>query len=247
LWFIYLNPRPSDSDISAFHQTGLHRGESLNKVSGRYKTKKIKRYLEILKDFYAPHELKNKSFLDIGCGFGEFLEAVVMYTNSDINVKGSEPNIFKRESCRKRGLNVDFIDLDKTEERFDIISLLNVYSHLTDPVEFLKKLKGLLKPNGELLLETGHTSHLPVKYHHKPYHAPDHLSFANQEIVESILNRIGFRIIKTNFYRIENMPKITDVKGNMEQIIKIFLGRDASWSNILGKYPIRDMFIRAKI
>jgi SAM-dependent methyltransferase len=244
---IYLNPRPSDADISVFHQLGVHRGESLENVSGKYKKGKIKRYLTILKDFYSPHELKNKRFLDIGCGFGEFLESVINYTNGDIKAIGSEPNEYKRASCRERGLSVDFIDLDKTEAQFDVISLLNVYSHLPHPVEFLKKIKSLLKPNGELFLETGHSSHLPVKHHHKPYHAPDHLSFANKEIVENILGRIGFDIVKTSFYRLENLPKITDVKGNLEQVVKTILGRDGSWSNLLAKYPIRDMFIRVRM
>jgi len=242
---LYLNPRPLNEDILASHEIGEHRGAKLIKVTGKYKRQKVNRYISILKEFYKTGELENKSWLDIGCGYGEFMESLILYTNSKIKIKGSEPNKYKTESCRAKGLDVSFIDLDNLAEKYDFISLLNVYSHLPNPIEFLEKIKLFLNPGGELFIETGHSSHLPVNIHHKPYYAPDHLSFANKEIVESILKRIGFEIIKTNIYRAENLPKITDIKGNIKQIARILLNRGGSWSNLLAKYPERDMFIRA--
>ncbi|HTC00031.1 MAG TPA: class I SAM-dependent methyltransferase [Ferruginibacter sp.] len=244
---IYLNPRPVNEDISASHKIGEHRGNKLINVTGKYKKQKITKYVNTLKDFYKKDELENKNWLDIGCGFGEFMEALILYTNSEIKIKGSEPNKYKIQSCKSRELDVSFIDLDNWDEKYDFISLLNVYSHLPDPIEFLKKIKRFLNPNGELFIETGHSSHLPVKYHQKPYYAPDHLSFANKEIVENILQRLGFEIIKTEVYRVENFPRITDIKGNLKQLARIFLRRGGSWSNLLAKYPNRDMFIRARL
>ncbi len=244
---IYLNPRPLNGDISASHEIGEHRGNKLINVTGKYKKQKVTRYINILKNFYKKDELENKNWLDIGCGFGEFMEALISYTNSEIKINGSEPNKYKIHSCKSRELDVSFIDLDVWDEKYDFISLLNVYSHLPDPIEFLKKLKRFLSTNGELFIETGHSSHLPVKYHHKPYYAPDHLSFANKEIVESILQRLGFDIIKTEVYRVENFPRIIDIKGNLKQLARIFLRRGGSWSNLLAKHPNRDMFIRARL
>ena len=76
-----------------------------------------------------------------------------------------------------------------------ILSMLNVYSHIYDPVNFIKKLRRLLKPNGEIFIETSDTVNLTAKQHYKPFYLPDHLSFASEKILKDIFNRNGFRFI----------------------------------------------------
>lgn len=246
---IYLNPRPKEEDITSASYSGEHIGEKKINVTGRHKIRMIRSYLKKLSDFYKEGELqiKGAEWIDIGCGFGEFINSLKLFSNFQLNVCGSEPNKQKAMSCKKRGIEVDFIDLETHSKKYDYISLLNVYSHLPNPIIFLKKLKRLLKPGGELFIETGHTSHLPVKDHQRPYNAPDHLSFANREIVESILERIGFDIIETRIYRNESLPKITNLNGVILQLAKIILRRGGNWRNFFNKYPNRDMYIRARL
>ena len=73
----------------------------------------------------------------VGCGQGEFIAAVQKY-DKGVTVKGTEPNIHKQEMARKKGLNVFFFDIESHEEKYDVISMLNVYSHLPDPPAFLE-------------------------------------------------------------------------------------------------------------
>ncbi|MCK4919699.1 MAG: class I SAM-dependent methyltransferase [Bacteroidales bacterium] len=245
---VYLNPRPANEEISAANESGLHKGENEINITGFYSEKKVNRYLKILSHFYNKNELASKmNWLDIGCGFGEFMESIVAYSNSNLEVNGSEPNMQKVDSCKKRKLHVDFIDLYAHYKTYNFVSLLNVYSHIPNPKEFLKKIKELLKPGGELFIETGHSSHLPAKYHHKPYYAPDHLSFANQVIVEEILKRIGFNIIKTKIYRHQQFISIDSIKSFIYYCYKFFIKRDLSIAEIFPKFPKRDMYIRAKL
>lgn len=243
---LYVNPRPSDKDISESLLYGMHEGKKTISTTGRYSRLRTRRYNKILRDLYPDGRLKKKgaSWLDIGCGFGEFMEALMQYSDKTLTIKGSEPNIYKINSAKKRHLDVDFLDLDKIEEKFDFVSLLNVYSHLPDPVMFLTKLSRLLKDDGELLIETGHSAHLPKPLHHKPYFLPDHLSFANKEIVENILIRSGFKIIKTRIYRHPQFPAYNDIPEVGKEILKIILNKNGKISNFFPKEPNRDMYIR---
>ena len=246
---VYLEQLPDEKEIAAAHELGVHTGETEIDVTGNYKKSKIKKYKRVLNDLFGSRKLEgeNLSWMDMGCGFGELLEALNILNGSNIQTFGTEFNRKKIESCKSRNLHVEHIDLDDHENKYDFISLLNVYSHLPKPPEFLEKLKKNLKPGGELIIETGHTSHLEAKYHPKPYYAPDHLSFANQEVLESILENLGFSIIQTRIYRAENYPKIYHLKGIAKQLARIILRRGGSWNNFFAKHPDIDMYIRAKL
>lgn len=243
---IYLNPRPDNNEITNANRNGVHKGENEIDITGDYNTEKNKNYRSIISDFYSIKELqlRNLKWLDIGCGFGEFIEVLNTYSNSRLDIIGLEPNLKKVMSCKQRNLNVDYFDIYNTDEKFDFISLLNVYSHLPNPVEYLTKVKDILTPHGELFLETGHSSHLPPKRHHKPYYAPDHLSFANKKIIENILERIGFRIIKTKIYRHPQIVMKVSMKWFLILCFKL-LTKKLSW-RVLFPHPHGDMYIRAK-
>jgi len=100
--------------------------------------------------------------MDIGCGNGEFLLALSKYFTHNIDAKGIEPNVHKQQVAKDKGLNVGFYDLKTTSEKYDTISILNVYSHLPDPVEALQT-AGFIETGGELIIETGDSSHLSYK------------------------------------------------------------------------------------
>jgi SAM-dependent methyltransferase len=246
---LYVNPRPKDEDISKAIILGVHKGEKEKSVTGRYSRSRINNYLKVLSDFFPKETLQKNGlkWLDVGCGFGEFIEALENYSNKNLSVRGTDPNENKILSARKRNLNVSSVDFDDHDIQYDYISLLNVYSHLPDPIEFLSNLKNKLKPKGELFLETGHSSHLPPKYHHKPYDLPDHLSFANREILVGILEKIGFEIIDVKIYRPSCFTKYYEMKSVAKLLAKIVLGKGGRISNLFPKYPNGDMYIRCKL
>ena len=149
------------------------------------------------------------------------------------------------EIARKFGLDVSFIDLDKEENKYDVISFLNVFSHLPYPVATIQKWRTLLKDNGEIFLETGNSSHLTQKHHGKPYLLPDHLSFANKKIMVDLLERCGFKVMNVEIYR-----GIYDSKRNLynmaKELIKFLIGRKNRFLTFFEKYHHGDMFIRAR-
>lgn len=242
---LFVENRPDDSEISQAHKQGKHSGIQEFNMTGTFDGGKIPQYLHVLRDLFGGEGLcEGKTWLDIGCGHGEFMVAVQQYSSGKVLIKGTEPNVYKQKSAQKRGLNVTYFDLESHEEKYDVISMLNVYSHLPDPPNFLNSLKNLLKPDGELILETGDTADFPAKDHPRPFYLPDHLSFASEKIVIEILKRLNFEILTVNKYPFMqiNLDRIA------REVIKAILPRRKSRIRHYFKgIPHTDMFIRATL
>jgi len=244
---LFVNPQPTEEDIEQAHKIGVHRGSKDLITTGDFIPQKIDNYLEILNEFF-PNKLilTGKKWLDIGCGYGEFLEALIKFTKGDIKAKGIEPNIYKQRTAQKRKLNVRFFDLEKHTDKYDVISLLNVYSHLIDPPKSIQSWKRLLNPGGELFLETGDTADFDSKDHHRPFKLPDHLSFASEKIVTDILNDLGFEIIEVKKYPYNKLS----LKLLSKELLKFFWPNKHSRFIYLmnpKSYINSDMYIRARL
>jgi len=237
---LYVNPRPGKEQMSQATMTGLHQGEKIINVTEVFKPEKVNHYLDILSDLFGKDENdKIKNWMDIGCGNGEFLLALSKFF-TQIDAKGIEPNVHKQQVAKGKGLNVGFYDLDTANEKYDTISILNVYSHLPDPLEAFANWHKLLKPGGEIIIETGDTAHLSYEEHHKPFYLPDHLSFANEEIVTSILHRTGFEVLTVKKYRY-HWGLLSTIKDNLLYLA----GKKKYRFSTFNKKPT-DMWIRAR-
>jgi SAM-dependent methyltransferase len=249
---LYVNPRPADGEVSQAIKTGEHRGEqgALDWVES-YQPHKVRTYQRVLGDLFGSPWARAASgrWLDIGCGNGEFLEAIGQFTGGRVKPMGVEPNAKKRARALARGLDVPEIDLDTHDEKYEYWSLLNVYSHLPDPVETLREWKRFLKPGGEFVLQTGDSADLPPKDHHRPYRLPDHLHFATEKIIRDVLARIGFEVVKVCKYRLAMYPSPTPLQL-AKATARIFRpGLKANFGVMFKppKRPDRDMYVRARL
>lgn len=90
--------------------------------------------------------------LDVGCGFGEWLE---IFRELGAEVTGTEiiPELVTR--LRSRGYDVhqgELESLDLNGARFDVVVIRAVFYRTRDPVATLTKVQSLLAPGGELAL-----------------------------------------------------------------------------------------------
>ena len=242
---LYIQDRPDDKEISQAHKQGKHTtGLKDLEVTGVFNAGTIQTYLDVLEDLFKGELGNKRAWLDVGCGHGEFIVAVQQYSEGKIDVRGTEPNIHKQRSAIERGLNVSYFDVEAHGQKYDVISLLNVYSHLPDPPAFLESLKKLLNPGGEIILQTGDTADFAAKEHYRPFYLPDHLSFASERIVTDILKRLGFEILKVSKY-----PRTSfSPKAIVKEIVKAVLPQYQS--KILGyakwrRYLPTNMYVRA--
>lgn len=198
---LYVTPRPDPEATAAAHQYGMHHGDTTIAVTGRYRPSRIRNYLGVLRDIYGPSlPAALTSWVDIGCGHGEFLAALRAFGGAPLSLVGLEPNVLKAGGCVSRGLDVRTCTLGDLPGTFTAISLLNVFSHLQDPKAFLRECAARLEPGGELLLETGDTAHFPPEQHPRPLYLPDHLLFANEAIVRRLFGDLDLEVVSVHVY-----------------------------------------------
>ena len=100
-------------------------------------------------------KIKNKTLLDFGCGKGGFLNLSQKITKS---IAGLEINKQIIKYLSKRFKIYD--DINKIDEKFDIITLFHVLEHIPNQIETLQQIKKKLKKNGKLIIEVPHANDL---------------------------------------------------------------------------------------
>jgi 2-polyprenyl-3-methyl-5-hydroxy-6-metoxy-1,4-benzoquinol methylase len=239
---LYVNPRPDADEIIEGAEQGLHKGDVAFDATGRFDPLKCWFYKRVLADLY-PDGCAAKSWLDIGCGHGELLATVNEVFKGSVAIKGTEPNIQKQKSAQQKGLDVTYFDIFTHNGKYDIASLLNVYSHLPDPSGFISRCKEILTPHGELVIETGDSAHFSPEEHYRPLFLPDHLSFASEQILRDILTRNGFEVVVVKHYPIV-IPHVAAVAREFLKIV--WPGQKSRIKYMFNVKYRTDMFIRAK-
>ncbi|MBX3497327.1 MAG: class I SAM-dependent methyltransferase [Parvibaculum sp.] len=242
---MYVENSPALEEINAAHKQGLHRGETTLDSTGKRSEWKVKYYSGILENIYGPTLDKKIAWLDVGCGHGEFLEALRAFWPDLQTLVGSEPNVRKQESAKSRGLDVEFIDLSAEKRKFDVVSFLNVYSHLPNPRIFLDEVRSVLNPGGEILLQTGDVAHLEKQDMFRPYSLPDHLSFANESLVRELLRQQGFEVISVHKFPVTPTDPVTVVKEVIKHVIPGYTSSLAR-VRLVRRIGNTDMYVRAR-
>ena len=203
---VYVNPRPSLSTISEASKTGVHKTATSDmSVAFRRSRRKIFKYSAIIREIFAPEIATGKplSWLDVGAGYGEFLEAVLAAIPPGGVVRGMEPMQPKVAVARSRGLPIVDTPLGKMKGQFDVISLINVFSHIPDFEGFLKQLTAHSSRAGILFIETGNGGDLTRREYPDELFLPDHLVFAGVKHISSLLEKLGFRVEAVHQYRVD--------------------------------------------
>jgi 2-polyprenyl-3-methyl-5-hydroxy-6-metoxy-1,4-benzoquinol methylase len=241
---IYMNPRLKLSSIDAAVRTGAHGDEAggLN-VKSRHQSAKVSRYRRIIGSMFDDKWRGGAqvSWLDIGAGYGEVVEAVTAVAPTGSRVQGLEPMKPKAEHARARGLAVTEAYLGPQHAGVDVVSVIDVFSHIPDFHAFLRDVKNVLNANGEILIETGNLADLANRSDFPgELGLPDHLVFAGEKHLRGYLDRAGFDVIRIEEFRIDGL-------GNLvKNIVKKIIGRPVTTSvPYTSKY--RQLLVRAKL
>jgi 2-polyprenyl-3-methyl-5-hydroxy-6-metoxy-1,4-benzoquinol methylase len=159
---------------------------------GRWEYSKV---LELLSK-----EKKKIKLLDVGCGDGQFFDAIIQSKNSNIDFYGLDPTTRSIEICKSKGYKAFCMDIEEfkssyKEFSFNVVTAYHVLEHIADPKKFLKDLMDLISPMGEIYISTPYS---PMDFELEWYdvlnHPPHHMGRWNLKSYEKIAEVLGLRL-----------------------------------------------------
>lgn len=134
--------------------------------------------------------------LDVGCAYGYFVELAMQ---NGFDAYGFDPSTYAVSQARKlvgkaRIQEGTISEVRYKKNTYDVITLFDVFEHLQDPIADLKKLRGLLKHDGIIIIATGNAQSIAAKVFGRRwtfYIPPQHLSFFTKLNLQTFLTRVG--------------------------------------------------------
>ena len=193
---VFDNPRPSPQEISDYYSTNGKYDHWLNNLAARERmwARRMHKLLRFS---------RQSSLLDIGTGIGQFLSLARKHFAP---VAGTEVSTeAARIACERYDLNVYVGDVRAANlGTFDNVTAFHVLEHLHEPLEFVRKCKKLLQPDGRLFFAVpndlgtprarlGQAVLKPIRLNGEP---EIHLSHFTPVSLSNLLTRCGFRILE---------------------------------------------------
>lgn len=189
----FVNPYPRSQKRHSELTGGSIEGIDLLDCERRYAGEKLyyQRHFELIEE-----ELRGaKSFLDVGCGTGHLLET--LSERRHLRRVGIELNHeiarFARQKAKCEILEVPFEEFT-TSERFDAITLINVFSHIPSFDGLFAALNRVLAPGGKVILRTSEMSPHVSRWNQVHWGIPDDLHFLGLNTLSFLCRRYGFEV-----------------------------------------------------
>ncbi len=132
-----------------------------NQMSLKMSTRWMVNYYNVIKKIYPLIVLsKNNKILEIGSGFGGFIN--VLNDDGYINVSAADmsANIFSKE-IKNKFIILDLLNIVDINEKFDIIFAFDVFEHINNTAQVINNISQLLNINGLIIFSVPY----PVKKH----------------------------------------------------------------------------------
>lgn len=156
--------------------------------------KSVKGYFLYISDYFKTA----KSYLDIGCGCGGLLKKAQEF---NIPIRNGVEEDKNRATYAKIYADCEIFDkgifgMDQIRT-YDLISLVNVFSHISDLDSFFSKMVLMLNENGKIIIKTGLFKKGFRKYNLFDWQIPEHLHFIGEKTMAYIAEKYNFTCIES--------------------------------------------------
>ena len=229
---VYVNPRPASGEIGRYYEGGYDnfRFDPDATPSPRHmrRFERTRRLLAAFRGYpaggpvpskmlnlpaYIAFCMKSRSciypgyrpggrLLDIGCGAGKFLAEM---RDLGWETLGIDISPEAADACRARRLEVfqgTLGDAGISDAAFDAVTMRHCIEHLPDPAGTLREVHRVLRPGGEVIVETPNISGLPARLLGRYWFGlepPRHLVHFKPGTLKRALREAGFEHCRVRF------------------------------------------------
>ncbi|MBI5209524.1 MAG: class I SAM-dependent methyltransferase [Elusimicrobia bacterium] len=228
---VFTNPRPDDAFITEGYAASAD-----DQYADEAPSRAINAHLCLatIRRF-----IREGRLLEVGCAAGYFLNAA----RSDFDVEGVEPSRWAAESAARRfGVAVHAATLPEARlaaEGYDVVVLVDVIEHLTDPVGALAECRRLLKPGGWLYLVTPDIDSLSAKVLRGSWWGlrPAHFYYFSPKTLSALLEKAGFETALCRSYgRMFTLDYWSSRLKNYPALVRVFVERTISTMQVRDKF-----------
>ena len=190
---VFVLGAPKDFSAQDYNYYSGRRKLPVEKIYNPITGKRYDALLDKLKVFR-----KTNSILDIGCGEGHFISVA---GKRGWNALGLEMSPQAVEVCDKLGLKVkkaELLNLQIQEGQFDAVFMFEVLEHLTQPKEYLMKIRGALRDGGALFITTPNFNSITRQLLMERWGliSREHLFYFTRKSLLNLLNECDFKILE---------------------------------------------------
>jgi 2-polyprenyl-3-methyl-5-hydroxy-6-metoxy-1,4-benzoquinol methylase len=208
----FLDPRPSKQDISKLYSKEYCEDQFVE--GGEVGSPEFKKRLSLETHrvrFFRGLKRKGK-ILDIGCGYGYFLEAcrtMYGYDVHGLDVSGWAAHY----AAEKLGLSVTVGEIDTVNlppNSYDVITMWHFLEHTRDPREAILKAMDLLKKDGILVIEVPNYDGTDARKNWDNWvgwQPPYHFYHFTPQTLKQLLGTCGFLVVKSKDYHSETVKE----------------------------------------
>jgi len=203
----FLDPRPDQGELDQLYQNSYFNSQYDQglKVDSPEMKRRISQEDHRVKLFRKYK--KTGRVIDIGCGRGYFLHACQKFGYDVEGVDISDDAAFYVINELKIPVRIGSIEkIDFENDSIDVITMWHFLEHSINPGDYLKKVKGWLKPDGLLVVDVPNykgTDAQKTWSEWQGWQLPYHLYHFTPQTLDSMLAMHGFKIIRTKDYHSE--------------------------------------------
>jgi 2-polyprenyl-3-methyl-5-hydroxy-6-metoxy-1,4-benzoquinol methylase len=232
---IFVNPRLTESENLALYDEAYFNGRgfdsSVNYVKLQQEGDRTREGENggIIDKIRALKPGSEWRVLDVGCGTGSLLRALVREGYRDVT--GLELSEYAasiaRDSSGAHVLAGDIVETDLHGERFDVINATEVVEHVRDPLAFFRRVKELLSPDGVFIYSTGNSTSAYARSsgQHWPYLNPEgHLFYYSPQTLVRYFEAVGLRPVRPESIESTLRRRLARAEGRITHSQVVYVG-----------------------
>jgi 2-polyprenyl-3-methyl-5-hydroxy-6-metoxy-1,4-benzoquinol methylase len=170
--------------------------------------------------------------LDLGCNEGRTLS---LYARNGFEAEGLELNKVAAAAARRRGFKVYTVPLEEFEAvaPYDVVVLSNVLEHAPDPIDMLRHVRRLLRPQGQVWISCPNAAGYWRQFfgrHWINWHVPFHLWHFSSPTLTTVLKEAKFAI--------QEMHSATPALWLTQSLCSSFRGKAGKANRLLRAAPL---------